>query len=133
MARSLKENHHKTFSKESELVRAARQAYYKTHQSNYEYIGSQDLSSTFREMATSTNLMGTEVQEVWTGQRDLEAAHHTAKASPKDIQFFRIMPPTESPKIMGLRGIHSPEALQCWGGLSFCPWCGKEGQNDVQW
>ena len=40
------------------------------------------------------------------------------------------MPPTESPKIMGLRGIHSPKALQWWGQLSFCLWYGKEGQNE---
>ena len=30
---------------------------------------------------------------------------------------------------MGLNGIHSPEALHQWSGLTFCPWCGKEGQN----
>ena len=29
---------------------------------------------------------------------------------------------------MGLKGIHSSEAL-CWqGSHSFCPWCGKEAQ-----
>ena len=36
----------------------------------------------------------------------------------------------QSPKIMGLKGIHSPEALKCITGLSFCPWCRKEGQNE---
>ena len=36
----------------------------------------------------------------------------------------------ESPKIMGLKGIHFPEALRCHGSLSFCPWCWKEGQNE---
>ena len=30
---------------------------------------------------------------------------------------------------MGLKGIHSPKALQQQSGLTFCPWCGKEGQN----
>ena len=48
---------------------------------------------------------------------------------PQDVHFFRVVPPTESPKIMGVKGIHSPKALQQWDGLSFCPWCGKEGQN----
>ena len=36
----------------------------------------------------------------------------------------------ESPKIMGLRGIHSTEALCMSVGMSFCPWCRKEGQNE---
>ena len=36
----------------------------------------------------------------------------------------------ESPKIMGLKGIHSPEALKWCAGQLFCPWCGKEGQNE---
>ena len=40
------------------------------------------------------------------------------------------MSSTETPKIIGLRGIHSPEALKHQTGLSFCPWCGKEGQNE---
>ena len=36
----------------------------------------------------------------------------------------------ESPKIMGLKGIHSPKALKWWAGQSLCPWCGKEEQNE---
>ena len=30
---------------------------------------------------------------------------------------------------MGLMGIHNPDALCHFGGVSYCPWCGKEGQN----
>ena len=45
------------------------------------------------------------------------------------IQSFWVVPPIESPKIMRLKGIHSPKALCRQVGLSFCPWCGKEGQN----
>ena len=94
--------------------------------------GPQDLTCTFQEMATSAGLMDSEVhevQEVWTGQKDLQATHHMVKGSPKGIQFFQVVPPTESPMIMGLKGIHSPKALHQQAGLSFCPWCGKEGQN----
>ena len=75
----------------------ARWAYYKTHTPNYKYEGSNDLFSTFREMATSANLMVSEVhevKEVWTGQKDLQSAHHVAKSSPKDIHFFRVVLPT---------------------------------------
>ena len=44
VASSLKENCWDAFSKESELVRVARWAYYKTHQPNYKYKGSYNLS-----------------------------------------------------------------------------------------
>ena len=40
------------------------------------------------------------------------------------------MPTTESPKVMGLMGIHDPNALQHYAGYTYCPWCGKEGQNE---
>ena len=62
-----------------------------------------------------------EVQQVWTGQKDLQVAHCVAKSSPKDIHFFQVVPLTELPKIMGLKGIHSPKALRWQSGLSFCP------------
>ena len=84
-------------------------------------------------MATSTNLLGTyihEVLETWGSQKDFWAANPMARASPKDIHFFQIILPTESPKIMGLKGIHSSEAQWQWGGWTFCPWCGKGDQNE---
>ena len=31
---------------------------------------------------------------------------------------------------MGLMGIHDPNALWCYAGYTYCPWCGKEGQNE---
>ena len=133
VARSLKDNCWKAFSKESEHIRAARWDYYKIHHSNYEDKGSYELSSIFREMATSVYLMGSEVhevQEVWTGQKDLRAIYWHDKNFPKNIHFFRVLPPTESPKIMGLRGVHSPKDLQWWCPVSFCLWCGKEGQSE---
>ena len=83
-------------------------------------------------MATTMNLLGNEIHEVqesWASWKDLKAAHQYAKPSPKDIHFFRVVSPTETPKIMGLKWIHSPKALQQHSRLTFCPWCRKEGQN----
>ena len=57
------------------------------------------------------------IHEVWTNWKDLRATHHAAKISPKDIDFFKAVLPTKSPKIMDLRGIHSPKALQWWEGV----------------
>ena len=84
-------------------------------------------------MATTANLLGNEIQEVqedWGNRRDLSAANLFSRSSSKDIHFFRIVVPTESPKIMGLAGIHLLKALQWQSSLTFCLWCGKEGQNE---
>ena len=62
--RPLKENCQEAFSKEWELIRVARQDYYKTHQPSYEHEGSYNQSSTFRDMATSANHMGSEIHKV---------------------------------------------------------------------
>ena len=62
----------------------------------------------------------------WTGR---------PQVSPSCIEefaqvFFCLVSPVESLKVMGLKGIHHPDALCCHAGLSYCPWCGKEGQNE---
>ena len=58
-----------------------------------------------------------------------EGHQSCCKASQRDIQFFHTVTPTESPNIMGLKGIHSPKALHCHGSCSYYPWCGKVEQN----
>ena len=95
--------------------------------------GSCNLSSIFCEMASSAHLLDSsifEVQDTWYGRKDLRAANWAVGNSPKHICFFRLVLPMESPKIMGLEDIHSPDAVCCCGGLVFCSWCGKEGQNE---
>ena len=84
-------------------------------------------------MADSTGLLNSdvyEVQDTWTGQKELHATNHAAKSSLKNICYFSVILPTELPKIMGLKGIHSPKALKWQTGLPFCPWCDKEGKNE---
>ena len=109
-----------------------RQAHFQMNHADYNRKDSQDLSHTFQEMAISAGLMDSEVheaQEVWTEQKNLWAAHHMAKGSPRASSFSGWVPPTKFPKIMGLKEIHSPKALHRQVGLTFCLWCGKEGQN----
>ena len=106
--------------------------YTEVHCPTFDQEGSHDLSSLFQEMITSAYLLGSEiyeVQEVWAGQRELRFANHTMSSMPKGLQFFCLVSPLESPKAMGLKGIHHPNALCHCAGLSFCPWCRKEGQN----
>ena len=84
-------------------------------------------------MARDTNLLNTKIhkmQEVWSGQWWLKAINHATNASKRDIQFFHMVTLNESPNIIGLKGVHSPEVLHQQGGCSFCPWHEKEGQNE---
>ena len=78
----------------------------------FEHDGLYDLTLAFQEMAQDTNLLNSkihEVQEVWTGWRGLKAANHAVQTSLKDIHFFNMVSLNESPNIMGLKGVHSPE------------------------
>ena len=131
--RAFKEACQEAFSKDSEVVRVAQQAYWKTHKVIFKQEESYDLTSVFLQMSWDMNLLNSkmhEVQEIWTSCRRLRAASHAMQTSPKDIQFFCMVSPKKSPNIMGLKGVHSPEALHWQGSYSFCPWCRKEGQNE---
>ena len=107
--------------------------YFEVHCPTFDQEGSHDLSSLFQEMITSANLLGSKiykVQEVWAGWRELRFAHHVMRGLAKGLQFFCLVSPSESAKVMGLKEIHHPDALCCHAGLSFCPWCRKGGQNE---
>ena len=84
-------------------------------------------------MAKSTKLLGLaiyEIQEVWKGPDELQQANYALRSLPKGLKFLQVVPPSESPKVLGLVGIHDPDALCHFNGLTHCPWCGKEGQNE---
>ena len=83
----LKEPHCEAFSRESDAVKVARRAYYKSDWLNFKQEESYDISSTFQQLAVSTNLLGTEIYEVqenWCGRRELQTANHLAKFLPKE-------------------------------------------------
>ena len=83
-------------------------------------------------MAEMVGLMDSEIYQVWDqqwGKKELCTANYMARGSAKDLHYFWVMSPLKSPKIMGLRGTHSPEALKHQARLLFSPWCGNEGQN----
>ena len=133
LAKLLKDSHHETFDKDLDLVQVTRWAYFKAHCPEFDHENPHDLSHTFQEMANSTILLDPNVYEVWdvlTVQKHLHVAHCVARSCLRDIHFFWVVPPTESPKIIGLKGTHSPKVLKQQAGLSFCPWCEKEGQNE---
>ena len=70
------------------------------------------------------------IQLPWTRPEELKQANYALQSLPKGLRFLRAVPTSESPKVMGLMGIHDPDALQCYAGYTYCPWCGKEGQNE---
>ena len=80
----------------------------------------------------SASLLGTDIHKIqasWTGPEELKQANYTLQSLPKSLKFLRAVPTSESPKVMGLVGIHDPDALQHFAGFTYCPWCHKEGQN----
>ena len=88
----------------------------------------------FQDMIASTGLLGSqiyEIQEFWEGQSKLWYANDMLRALPKGLWFLHPISPSESPKVMDLAGVHNPDALHCFNGMTFCPLCGKEGQNEV--
>ena len=92
-----------------------------------------DLSNIFRELAKGAGLLGKSIYEIqlsWNGLEELKHTNYSLQSLPKGLRFLRVVPTMESPKVMGLKGIHDSDALQHFMGYTYCPWCGKEGQNE---
>ena len=90
----------------------------------------------FKKLAVSTSLLGTniyEIQSSWTGPGELKQANYTPWSLLKGLKFLRAVPTSESPKVMGLVGIHDLDALLHFASFTYCPWCGKEGQMKGWW
>ena len=86
----------------------------------------------FQSMVKSTSLLSSEIHKIkenWTGQRELQYANYALGTLPKGLKFFHPVSPSESPKVMGLTGIHHPNTLCCFTGVTH-GLCGKEGQNE---
>ena len=121
------------FSQDSDMVKEARREFFLKHSYDFTTDGTHNLSGTFRQLAVSTNLLGTSIYEIqlsWTGPKELKQVNYTLQSLPKGLKFLQVVAPSESPKVMGLMGIYDPNALHHFGGVTYCPWCRKEGQND---
>ena len=70
-----------------------------------------------------------EIQEAWTGWKELQHANYVLWTLSKGLKFFHVVSLSESPKVMGLMGIHHPNALHHFNGFTHYPWCGKKEQN----
>ena len=130
---SLKSSHADAFSRDSGPVKEARECYFATHPWDWAHGNMDDLSDIVRELAQGAGLLGESIHEIqlaWNGLENLNHAKYVLRSLPKGLKFLRAVSTKESPKIMGLKGIHDSNALRHFAGYTYCPWCGKDGQNE---
>ena len=130
---SLKPSHAEAFLQDSSIIKEARSRFFSNHSYNFVNDGTCDLSDVFKELAKSASLLGEAIYKIqlsWTRPEELKQANYALWSLPKGLRFLRAVPTLESPKVMGLMGIHDPNALWHYAGYTYCPWCGKEGQNE---
>ena len=130
---SMKSSHSDTFWQDSDLVKEARACYFNTHPWDWTQRNTNDLSDIFRGLTQSAGLLDKcifKIQDSWKGPDHLKCANYILLDLPKGLKCIRAVSIKESPKIMGLKGIHNPEALWHFAGYTFCPWCGKDRQNE---
>ena len=114
-------------------MKEARKEYFSKHSYNFIAEGTCNLSEIFRQMAKSAELLGSSIYEIqasWTGPDELKQANYALRSLPKGLRFLHVVLPSESPKVMGLVGIHDLDTLHHFNSVTHCPWCGKEGQNE---
>ena len=128
----MKSGHSDAFNRDSDLVKGARACYFTTHPWDWTQRNMNDLSDIFKGLTQSTGLLGKcifEMQDSWKGPEHIKCTNYVLLDLPKGLKFLRAVSTKESPKIMGLKGIHDPEALWHFASYMYCPWCGKDRQN----
>ena len=129
---SMKSNRVDAFSQDSNSVKDTRAHYFVTHSWDWAQGNTEDLSNIFKELAQEAGLLDEsifEMQQSWKGPEHLQQANYIFQSQSKGLRFLRAVSAKESPKEMGLKGIHDPEALWGFSGFTYCPSCGKSGQN----
>ena len=130
---SMKSDHADAFSQDSDSVKEVRACYFTTHSWDWTHGNTEDLSDIFKELAQEAGLLGESIFKIqwsWKGLEHLKQANYIFQSQPKGLRFLRVVSAKESPKEMGLKGIHDPEALQHFARYTYCLWCGKSGQNE---
>ena len=120
------------FNRDSGPIKEARECYFTSLPWDWAHSNTEDLSNIFRELTQGAGLLGEAIHKIqvsWTGPEELKHANYILRSQPKGLKFLRMVSAKESPKIMGLKGIHDPNALQHFIGYTYCPWCSKDRQN----
>ena len=130
---SLKPSRADAFSRDSSPIKEARECYFTTHPWDWTYSNTDEFSDIFRELIQDAGLLGETIHKIqvsWNGPVELTHANYFLKSLPKGLTFLGMVSAKESPKIMGLKGIHDPDALHHFAGYTYCPWCGKDRQKE---
>ena len=111
------------------MVREARREFFSKHSYDFTTDSTHNLSRTFRELAVSANLLGTSIHEIqasWTGPKELKQVNYALLSLPKGLKFLCALPPSESPKVMGLMGMHMTQmpSMLWWHNLLPLVWKG---------
>ena len=86
--KALKPSHTKAFGQDSDLVREARREFFSKHSYIFVTEATHDLSEIFKQMATSTELLGTSIYEIqasWTGPEELKQANYALRSLCKGL------------------------------------------------
>ena len=124
------------FGQDSDLVKEAGKEFFLKHSYNFIREGTCDLLEIFRQITTSTDLLGTSIYEIQvsgTGPDELRQAKYALRSLPKGLKFLHAVPPTESPKVMGLVGIHDLDTLHHFSVITHCPCVGRRTRARGQW
>ena len=130
--KALTRSHQEAFGQDSSLVRKMREEYFQSHCPNFNNKNSSDFMDVFPCMTETAGLLGSaiyEIKEAQTGKDELQQANYMLRTLPKGLKFFRAVSSSESTKVMGLMGIHDPDALCHFNGLTHCPWCRERGSK----
>ena len=133
---SLKPSHAEAFLWDSSIIKEARSCFFSNHSYDFINDGTHNLSDVFKELAKSTGLLGEAIYEIqlsWTRPEELKQANYALQSLPKGLRFLRAVSTSESSKVMGLMGIHDPNALQCYAGYTYCPCVGRRGRMRGWW
>ena len=94
--KAVKQSHLEAFSQDSDLVKGAREEYLLKHSYNFITEGTHNHLEIFRQMATSTKLLGTsiyKIQAIWAGPDELRQANYALRSLPKGLKFLHVVPP----------------------------------------
>ena len=121
---SMRSNCTDAFSWDSDPVKEARAHYFTTHSWDWTHSNMEDLSDIFKGLAQDAGLLGKSIFKIlrlWEGLEHFKQANYVLQSQPKGLRFLRAVSTRESPKEMGLKGIHDPEALRHFARYTYCP------------
>ena len=132
LAKILKESHQEAFSKDSKIIKAAGEPI--IHHQRYVCPGGV-LPSDISFLGDGHLHWPSWLWCPWSpGKVDWPEGSSGCplgdKKLPERHPFLPVSAPNWIIQNHGSKRASFPEALKWWAGLSFCPWCGKEGQYE---